>query len=136
MCLCQEKVIQTDDVKSLDDRPDRKKAREEPEKGETVLLPVHTADDKQTDLTREEHDQDDPSEDAFRRHRKVFDPRAKAFLYIFRKVFHQQPGGQRYRNAPDAEKKENTSRKGQNECQQHFFFPHTEIKRPVIIQPP
>ena len=49
MCLCQEKVTQTDDVKSLDDRPDRKEARKEPEKGETVLLPVHTADDKQTD---------------------------------------------------------------------------------------
>ena len=104
----KQKVIQADDIKRLDHSTDRKETHKDLKKGETVFLPVYTADDEQADLSREQQDQDAPSKDAFRRHRKVFDPRPKLLLYIFRKVLNQRFRRQRYRDTQDAKKEKNT----------------------------
>ena len=48
----KQKIIQADDIKSLDNCADRKETHEELKKGKTVPFPIHTADDEQSDISR------------------------------------------------------------------------------------
>ena len=66
MCFCQQKIIQADNVKCLDDSSDDEEPQKELQKCEILFLSIHTADDEQTDISDKKQDQDAPAEDPFR----------------------------------------------------------------------
>ena len=66
MGFCQQKIIQADDVKYLDNSSDDEEPQKELQKCEILFLSIHTADDEQTDISNKKQDQDDPAEDPFR----------------------------------------------------------------------
>ena len=60
MSFCQQNIIETDDVKNFDDPPDHKETQKKLSKGDSVIFSVNTACNKDSDISGDKEDQDDP----------------------------------------------------------------------------
>ena len=61
LCFCQQKIIQTNDIKCLDSRTNNKEPQKELTESEPVILSVNTAKNEQTDISDNKKHENDPS---------------------------------------------------------------------------